>query len=736
MIIEKFPFKLEGKLQHLCLHAYLILNLLFPTGELKRSLPAKRIDDRAGHPAATSGIILYRPHTIERQHLIRASVVRWDQHKSSHLATEVAFGSPLCCHIRHITMRWNLWNLISLFAMSLVAPSSFASDYYFSNTGNDQTGNGSLINPWRSIGKFNTLDLSPADSVYFRAGDTFHGSLSLDQLDSGSDASGNLIAPIAIGSYGGASGSRAVIRSLPNSAALRAINSSGIEIRDLEFENGGSFASNPESGVYFSVDLSVSGDLTHLQHLRFDNIISRGFHRSGLAINASSSVGYEDVQVANSEFYDNQFAGLEVAANLWTEPVHRDFRIDHVIARDNPGFVGCTPHCGHGVVLGQVNGGTIENSSANSNGSAAGKGNVGIWTWQSNNIVIQRNTAIGNRSPLGGDGGGFDIDGGVTNSVVQYNFSQDNAGAGYLVAEFGFAEPMQQNVYRYNRSVNDGMDGYGAFTIWGEDATSIASSALIHNNTAIVDRSIAPGSRGTVWFINENHDNIDLINNVFVALNEAALIDGTTSIDKARFLNNAYWTGGAPIHIEGESYGSIEEWSNASQQERFASQFLGVDGNPNFDGGGYYRPFPPSELIDGGMPANSAAWPTWFTGLGPTDLYGMSVPLANGVDIGAAEYPQLAGDYNNDGVANAADYTVWRDTVGAIGAILDADGNRNGIIDTGDYLLWKSYFANSANGSGRSFASTQFAHVPEPTSTFVVFIVGFASLGSRLRRRY
>ncbi len=43
-----------------------------------------------------------------------------------------------------------------------------AANYYFSALGNDAIGNGSLASPWKTIGKFNTLDLNPGDSAYFR----------------------------------------------------------------------------------------------------------------------------------------------------------------------------------------------------------------------------------------------------------------------------------------------------------------------------------------------------------------------------------------------------------------------------------------------------------------------------------------------------------------------------------------------------------------------------------------
>ncbi len=45
------------------------------------------------------------------------------------------------------------------------------------------------------------------------------------------------------------------------------------------------------------------------------------------------------------------------------------------------------------------------------------------------------------------------------------------------------------------------------------------------------------------------------------------------------------------------------------------------------------------------------------------------------------------GDYNQNGFVDAADYVVWRNTLGQIGAGLAADGNNNGTIDAADYDL-------------------------------------------------
>lgn len=79
------------------------------------------------------------------------------------------------------------------------------------------------------------------------------------------------------------------------------------------------------------------------------------------------------------------------------------------------------------------------------------------------------------------------------------------------------------------------------------------------------------------------------------------------------------------------------------------------------------------------------------------------------------------GDYNRDGTVDAADYTLWRDTLGSTSA-LAADGDGNGTVDAGDYLVWKSAYGNPA---------TSATAVPEPAN-FLLLVAGI--LASYLQR--
>ena len=97
--------------------------------------------------------------------------------------------------------------------------------------------------------------------------------------------------------------------------------------------------------------------------------------------------------------------------------------------------------------------------------------------------------------------------------------------------------------------------------------------------------------------------------------------------------------------------------------------------------------------------------PGLVAGLGWRTTYGASSVLLSVV---------LSGDYNGDGTVDAADYTVWRDSVGST-TNLAADGDNNGIIDAADYAVWTSSFGLSESDFATASSSGSLP-VPEPTS--------------------
>lgn len=89
---------------------------------------------------------------------------------------------------------------------------------------------------------------------------------------------------------------------------------------------------------------------------------------------------------------------------------------------------------------------------------------------------------------------------------------------------------------------------------------------------------------------------------------------------------------------------------------------------------------------------------------GVNEMLGASTPL---------------GDYNLDTVANAADYTIWRDTLGST-TDFRANGTNEGasldLIDQADYDWWKSHYGNAGHGA-----------IPSPTQ--LIYRLEFLNAG-------
>jgi parallel beta-helix repeat protein len=98
----------------------------------------------------------------------------------------------------------NFFTISFLFLFTFFSFNSFATTYYLSSSsGNDNNSGTDPSSPWRSINKLNSFyNLKPGDNVLFKRGDTFYGSIKVN--NSGSSGS-----PITYGAYG--SGAKPVI---------------------------------------------------------------------------------------------------------------------------------------------------------------------------------------------------------------------------------------------------------------------------------------------------------------------------------------------------------------------------------------------------------------------------------------------------------------------------------------------------------------------------------------------
>ncbi|MGI9457967.1 MAG: peptidylprolyl isomerase [Aeoliella sp.] len=91
-------------------------------------------------------------------------------------------------------------------------------------------------------------------------------------------------------------------------------------------------------------------------------------------------------------------------------------------------------------------------------------------------------------------------------------------------------------------------------------------------------------------------------------------------------------------------------------------------------------------------------------------------------NLGSGTLNDLAGDYNSNGVVGVADQLWWATTLGST-ITLDADGNNDGTVDAADYTLWRNHLGAGAAASLQNGSTS----VPEPASIVVALLSGAAA---------
>jgi hypothetical protein len=446
--------------------------------------------------------------------------------------------------------------------------------FYLSATGDD-TGDGlTPATAWRSIARANMAVFTPADRLLLQGGTTFHGALRL-----GPREAGHASAPVVVGSYGSG---RATI-SASGASAITVYDTGGVEIQNLALI-GDRAAFTEFGGIKLFSDLP---DDRKLDHVAISDVDVTGF-AMGIDIGGGQgATGFRDVRVSDSKLHGNRDAGLISTGPAFNRSsptyAHEAITISNVQAYDNLGNPDERQRStGNGIVLGSVSGALIEDSTAHDNGTKNNSfsGPVGIWTYDSTGVTIQHDVAYHNRRAGHADGGGFDLDQNVSSSVIQYNYSYDNDGPGYLLYSRRASEALTGNVVRYNISNNDTRKGsvYGALTLSGN-----VKGAQIYHNTVMV----GPNSSGQPAALRLHGTllGVTIRDNIFVSRGTELLDAGARYSTKQVLLqgNDLFRTSGRPlIRWSSTSYFSLTAWRGATGQEQLGSKHTGLSIDPKF----------------------------------------------------------------------------------------------------------------------------------------------------------
>jgi hypothetical protein len=120
-----------------------------------------------------------------------------------------------------------------------------------------------------------------------------------------------------------------------------------------------------------------------------------------------------------------------------------------------------------------------------------------------------------------------------------------------------------------------------------------------------------------------------------------------------------------------------------------------------------------------------------FTVGGAQDLlFFYAGPNDTSLRMGSVKYVNtggsITGDYNNNGVVDAADYVLWRN-----GGPLQNEGRSTNVVDSGDYYLWRARYGASTASTGATLADG--GSVPEPANLGIA-LVGLIIAGAVRRR--
>lgn len=362
---------------------------------------------------------------------------------------------------------------------------AWGADYYIDSSSGDDTRSGmSPAEAWRSFKKVNGKVFQPDDRILMKRGGHWQGTLE-------PKGSGTAEKPIRLATYG--EGPRPFIDGGSEPAVF-------IHDQDAWIIEGIEVTNSKDSGQD-ALKVRAGPRRPHYRFIRIRDCVAHDAGSSGIHVGGDNYGNYDDVVIEDCVSYNNQDSGIFIQGKDFAEV--RDLAIRRSVAYGN-GWDGIKIYSGRD--------GVIEYSTAYRNGWKQ-DARVGIWCWNSENIVIQFCESYENVTPGSHDGGGFDIDWSSVNCVIQYCYSHDNDGAGYLFMGSGRGFTTR-SIVRFNISQNDGRkNDYGGILCYGT-----LQNSQVYNNAFFFKGSEAGAA---IHFRGDKEagypSNVRVFNNIVIA---------------------------------------------------------------------------------------------------------------------------------------------------------------------------------------------------------------------------
>ena len=419
--------------------------------------------------------------------------------------------------------------------------------YVDSAAGNDANNGTSETTAWATLDKVNSTVFKPGDKILFKSGATFIGQLM--PQGSGNEQEG----PICIDKYGG--DTLPIINSKGTGenfgAVISLLNQEYWEISNLEL----TAPSNGESARRVGVRVAAK-DYGTVDHVYVTNCYihdiacdiakspsgaqseaggdlwygAGGGGISFLTVEGGDSIpsAFNDILVDNNIVKQVGRSGTGISISTANNNIYQQgysfendnadwFPNTNILISNNDVSYTSTAIFLSGCDGDIANGVTIENNLVYHPDNY--DSNSGVWFALCNGINVQYNEVYALDNGGTNDCGAFDYDGGITNSIMQYNYTHHNRGEAVMVCNIHWSSVWEynntsDNIYRYNISENDlwgANKGHGRF--WVQAG---AQRSWFYNNVVY----IAAGLRGNNIAVTGDSQDTYIYNNLFINLSD------------------------------------------------------------------------------------------------------------------------------------------------------------------------------------------------------------------------